>query len=96
MSIEQNEKNKENTHAFLVRPCSVNLKQLNIGKNKQYTVQENMEDEVDIVDKQPKKKTTSKRKNISDIGKEIQNIMPNDDDRYVCPKKRCSHDYGIK
>ena len=26
VSIEQNEKNKENTHAFLVRPCSVNLK----------------------------------------------------------------------
>ena len=63
VSIEQNEKkNKENTHTFLVRPCSVNLKKLNIGKNKQYTVQEQMQDEVDIVDEQPKKRQHLKGK----------------------------------
>ena len=107
--IDDNQRNtenlqkEENTHGFIVRPCSVSVKKLDSGKIKQITVQEHNktnesedENEVEIVQQQPTKKTTSKRRNISDIGKEIQNIMPNSSDRYMCPKKKCTHDYGTK
>ena len=39
---EINKERKENTNAVAVRPCSVRLKKLDIGNNKQYTVKENM------------------------------------------------------
>ena len=46
-------------------------------------------------DEQPKKKT-SKWRQVSDIRKQIQKIIPNADERYECPKRKCTHDYGTK
>ena len=107
--IDNNQPTKENLlkeekkHGFIVRPCSVILDKLDIGKPKAITDQEQNktnetedENEVEFVQQQPTKKTTSKKRNISDIGKELQNIIPNSDDRYMCPKKRCTCDYGTK
>ena len=76
---------------------------MDIGKPKAITDQKQNktnetedENEVEFVQEQPAKKTTSKKRTISDIGKELQNIMPNSDERYVCPKKKCTRDYGTK
>ena len=98
--IDDNQPNKENllkeakTCGFIVCPCSIILEKLDIGKPKAITDQEQNktnetedENEVELVQEQPAKKTTSKKRTISDIGKVLQNIMANSDDRYVCPKK---------
>ena len=60
---EINKEQKENTHAVVVRPCCVSLKKLDIGNNKQYTVQEKTktnetedQDQGDSVEQQPKKR----------------------------------------
>ena len=107
--IDDNQPNKENllkeakTRGFIVRPCSIILEKLDIGKPKAITDQEQNktnvtddENEVEFVQEQPAKKTTSKKRTISDIGKVLRNIMANSDDRYVCPQKKCTHDYGTK
>ena len=99
---EINNKRKENTHAVVLRPCCVSLNKLNIANYKQQTVNKQTEtedkDTGDIVQqlKQNKQKKPAKWKNVSDIGKEIQNIMPNADDRYECPKRKCTRHYGTK
>ena len=91
----QNEK-KENTHGFVLQPCCVSLNKLDIAQYQQQTAED--KDTGDIVQqpKANKQKKPAKWTNISDIGKEIQNIMPNDDDRYECPKRKCTCHYGTK
>ena len=94
---EINNEQKENKHAVVLRPCYVSVKKLYIANYKHQTVNEETETEDTVKQlQQKKKKNPAKRKNISDIGKEIQNIMPNADDRYECPKRKCTRHYGTK
>ena len=96
--------NKEihNEQKEKLQPCYVSLNKLNIANYKQQTVNEQKEtedkDTGDIVQqpKENKQKNPAKCKNVSDIGKEIQNIMANADDRYECPKRKCTCHYGTK
>ena len=93
---------KENTHGVVLQLCYVSLNKLNIANYKQQTVNEHKEtedkDTGDIVQqpKENKQKKPAKCKNVSDIGKEIQNIIHNADDRYECPKRKCICHYGTK